>query len=137
MMLDSATAMSLSSKQFYQYGTIKVEYNLIRSKRRKTSEIIVDEKEVIIRVPLDKPLYEVEKLLSSKIRWILEKQNQHSKKEEIVQIANPTFLQNSTLPYLGQNYKIKVVYPYDKNNYLDNKYENDKDRIEFKNDIFV
>ena len=95
--------MSLTLKQFYQYGTKKVEYNLIRSKRRKTSEIIVDEK-ITVRVPFDKPIYEIEKLLSSKIRWILEKQNQHIKKEEIVQIVNSTFLHNSTLPYLGPSY---------------------------------
>jgi predicted metal-dependent hydrolase len=137
MMINSATAMSLTSKQFYQYGTKKVEYYLIRTKRRKTSEIIVDEKEITVRVPFDKPIYEIEKLLASKIRWILEKQNQYIKKEEIIQIANLTFLQNSTLPYLGQNYKIKVIYENDKNYFFDNNNDNDRDKIEFKDDTFV
>ena len=66
--------VNVISKQIYQYGNQKVEYNLVRSKRRKTSEIIVDENDITIRVPFHKPLSEIKKILSDKIRWIIEKQ---------------------------------------------------------------
>jgi hypothetical protein len=36
----------LTSKQIYQYGNQKIEYNLVRSKHRKISELILDEKNI-------------------------------------------------------------------------------------------
>ena len=114
-------------KQNYQYGNQKVEYNLVRSKRRKTSELIVDENEIILRVPFDKPLSEIEKILSNKIRWVIEKQKQQNKKEK--EIIKPTYQQDSTLPYLGNNYKLKII----KKNESKNKY----DEIIFNEAIFI
>jgi predicted metal-dependent hydrolase len=118
----------LTSKQIYQYGNQKIKYNLVRSKRRKTSEIIVDEKEIILRVPFDKPLSEIEKILSNKIRWIIEKQKQQEKKEK--EIIQPTYQQDSTLPYLGNNYRLKIIR---KNESKNNEY----DEITFNDGIFI
>ena len=67
---------SLITKQSYQYGTRKVDYILIKSKRRKTSEIIVDKDEITIRAPFDKSISEIEKILDDKIKWILKKQKE-------------------------------------------------------------
>ena len=67
---------SLKSKQSYQYGTRKIDYILIKSKRRKTSEVIVDKDEITIRAPFDKSISEIEKILDDKIRWILKKQKE-------------------------------------------------------------
>ncbi len=62
------------SKQFFQYGDKVVEYNLVKSKRRKTCEVIVDKNGIIFRAPFDKSLVEVEKILNDKIKWISQKQ---------------------------------------------------------------
>ena len=109
------TLISIKSKQTYQYGNRKVDYLLIKSKRRKTSEVIVDKDEITIRVPFDKSLQEIEKILADKISWILKKQKEyeHSSYEIII----PTFLPDSTLPYLGKNYNLRIVSDnYDKKN---------------------
>ena len=118
-----------SNKQIYQYGNQKIEYNLVRSKRRKTSELIVDENDIILRVPFNKSLSEIEKILSNKIRWIIEKQKQQKKKEK--EINKPTFQQDSTLSYLGTNYQLKII----RNNSYENKINNNT--FEFNNGVFI
>ena len=98
---------SLITKQSYQYGTRKIDYILIKSKRRKTSEVIVDKDEITIRAPFDKSIPEIEKILDDKIKWILKKQKEYEYSYK--EIIAPTFLVNSTLPYLGKNYKLKII----------------------------
>jgi predicted metal-dependent hydrolase len=98
---------SLITKQSYQYGTRKIDYILIKSKRRKTSEVIVDKDEITIRAPFDKSISEIEKILDDKIRWILKKQREDE--DSTREIISPTFLPNSTLPYLGKNYTIRIM----------------------------
>jgi predicted metal-dependent hydrolase len=105
---------SLKSKQSYQYGTRKIDYILIKSKRRKTSEVIVDKDEITIRAPFDKSIFEIEKILDDKITWILKKQKEYEHTSQ--EIFNPTFLPNSTLLYLGKNYNVKIVSDYKKRN---------------------
>src|SRR5207342_1181357 len=94
------------SKQLYQYGDQQLEYTLVKSRRRKTSEIIVDENEITLRIPHTKSINEAEKLMDSKIRWIIRKQNEY--REQIPEIIKPNFLQGSTLPYLGKNHEIRI-----------------------------
>ena len=98
---------SLITKQSYQYGTRKIDYILIKSKRRKTSEVIVDKDEITIRTPFDKSIPEIEKILDDKIRWILKKQREDE--ESSREIISPTFLPDFTVPYLGKNYTIKIM----------------------------
>lgn len=112
------------SIQTFQYGNKTVEYILIKSKRRKTCEVIVDKNELTIRAPFDKPLIEVEGILNDKIKWISQKQKEiQINKAEIVR---PSFDNNSTLPYLGKNYDLNIIY---------DKYITEE-RIEFYNNIF-
>jgi predicted metal-dependent hydrolase len=98
---------SLITKQSYQYGTRKIDYILIKSKRRKTSEVIVDKDEITIRAPFDKTIPEIEKVLDDKIRWIIKKQKEYEHAPQ--EILKPTFLPNSPLPYLGKNYNVKII----------------------------
>jgi predicted metal-dependent hydrolase len=98
---------SLKSKQSYQYGTRKIDYILIKSKRRKTSEVIVDKDEITIRAPFDKSISEIEKILDDKIRWILKKQREDEDSPR--EMISPTFLPDSTVPYFGKNYTIKIM----------------------------
>jgi hypothetical protein len=46
-----------------QYGTVTIPYSIIRSKRIKTSGIIVDADNITIRTPLNKGISEIRKLL--------------------------------------------------------------------------
>ena len=48
------------SNQIFRYGNKIVDYTLIKSKRRKTSEIIVDKNSsIILRVPFEKTISEL------------------------------------------------------------------------------
>jgi predicted metal-dependent hydrolase len=93
--------MTLSHHKF-QYGKNFIDYSVIRSKRLKTSEIIVDEDRVVIRVPKNKPDSEIHDILRTKGEWIVEKKNKYHKTKK--QIRKSNFEIGSTLPYLGKNY---------------------------------
>jgi predicted metal-dependent hydrolase len=77
-----------------QYGTTTILYHIIKSKRIKTSEIIVDSDKVTIRTPLNKSLSDIHNIISGKAAWILKKQKEY--KETIPQIIKPTFEEGST-----------------------------------------
>ncbi len=112
------------SKQTFQYGNKTIEYILIKSKRRKTCEVIVEKDEITIRAPFDKSLMEVESILNDKIKWISQKQKEiQSEKPEVVK---PSFEDDSTLPYLGKNFKLKIIYIIEKTPM----------KFEFSNDLF-
>jgi predicted metal-dependent hydrolase len=89
-----------------QYGTVTISYDIIRSKRIKTSEIIVDADKVTIRTTLNKDISEIRKLVLGKASWILKKQKEY--KDTIPEIVKPSFQEGSTLPYLGKDYPIKI-----------------------------
>ena len=99
----------INTRQIFEYGDNKIiEYYLVRSKRVKTSEIIVDEDRVTVRTPFHKPVLEVERLLKKKKDWILKKQSEF--KEFNTEIIKPTFELDSTLPYMGENITAKIFY---------------------------
>lgn len=104
--MSSLNSQLLKSRQTIQYGNTTIEYDLIKSRRIKTSEIIVDESKILIRAPFDKSQLEIDKLLESKSKWILDKQREY--KEHRKKINKPTFHSKSTLPYLGKNYLLKI-----------------------------
>ena len=87
-----------------QYGSVTIPYDIIRSKRIKTSEIIVDAYKITIRTPLDKDISEIRKLILGKASWILKKQKEY--KDTVPQIVKPSFQHGSTLPYHGKDYPI-------------------------------
>ena len=96
-------------KQNYKlnYGTDVIEYSVVKTRRRKTSEVIVDKNTVEVRAPLDKPDHEIEQVVRNKAGWIFNKQKEY--REMNLHITKPTFGENSTLPYLGKNYHFKVL----------------------------
>ena len=81
---------------------------MFRTRRRKTSEIIVDSDEIVIRVPYSKPDTEIKSLIKEKISWILMKQKEISDSEKKIEISKPVYTKGSSLPYLGKNHKIQV-----------------------------
>ena len=49
-----------------KYGNSVIEYSVIKSNRRKTSQIMVDGEEVIIRTPFSKYNSEIKKIVEEK-----------------------------------------------------------------------
>jgi len=104
----------IHSKGKIQYGTITIPYNIVKSKRIKTSEIIVESHKVTIRTPLNKSQSDIEGIISGKASWILKKQKEY--KETIPQIIKPSYQEGSTLPYLGRNYPLRILNNQSRNN---------------------
>jgi len=122
------------SKHEYIHGKKRVKYFVLRTWGRKTSEIIVDSYEIVVRVPYSKPHAEIESLMREKISWILMKQKEISDSEKKIEIPQPVYTKDSTLPYLGKNYKIQV-------NIIDsqteNPYKEEKNSMIHKNEVFL
>ena len=93
-------------KHFFKFDGESIECSIHRSKRVRTSEIIVDEDSVMVRTPMDKPMSEIESIVRKKKNWIAKKQSEYRKRE--YKIIKPTFEVNSTLPYLGKNIPVKI-----------------------------
>jgi predicted metal-dependent hydrolase len=97
----------VTTKEIFEHGSNNILYNLVRSKRQKTSELIIEnENEITLRVPFDKPLEEIKEIIQKKIQWILKKQDDYRKTKP--QINELSYLSSSTLPYLGNNYTIEL-----------------------------
>lgn len=96
----------IQQKDKVKYGTAIIPYDIIKTKRIKTSELIVDADTITVRAPYDKEKTEIQRLVLDKARWILNKQKEY--RETIPQITKPFFKENTTLPYLGYNYSLKV-----------------------------
>lgn len=99
--------MTRIHQQKFHYGTSIIDYSVVRSRRRKTSEIIVDEENVIVRTPYDKSIEDINNIVREKANWIRKKQLEY--KSASPEIVKPLFDKGSTLPYLGRNYPLRVV----------------------------
>jgi predicted metal-dependent hydrolase len=89
-------------KRLLQLGSRTIEYSVIPSKRIKTSEVIVDANEIIVRTPYNKTASEVQKIIKNKADWIQKQQEEYSERE--LALAKPTYQIGSSLQYLGKNY---------------------------------
>ncbi|GAB3369015.1 M48 family metallopeptidase [Spongiibacter taiwanensis] len=78
---------------------------VIRTERRKTADIRVEDGAVSVVVPGDLPVERIDSLLKEKRKWIKEKIALHRQ-------AQPTsekqFVSGEAFPYLGRNYRLKV-----------------------------
>jgi predicted metal-dependent hydrolase len=66
--------MTWIHQQKLHHGTSIIDYSIVRTRRRKTSEIIVDEENVIIRTPYHKSIEEINDMVRGKANWIRKKQ---------------------------------------------------------------
>ncbi len=66
-----------------QFGNSVIEYSVIKSRRRKTSQIMVDKDEVIIRTPITKNNSEIKKIVENKAQWIFRKQLEFKKRANV------------------------------------------------------
>ena len=88
-----------------QFGNSKIKYTVIRSNRRKTSEIIVSKSGVDVLSPMNKNDTQIKKLVKSHSKWIYQKQLR------VMEESNEknTYVHNSKLPYLGKKYLLKTI----------------------------
>jgi predicted metal-dependent hydrolase len=90
-----------------KYGAITIPYQIIKTGRVKTSEVIVDaDTKVTVRTPLGKNKHEIQRIVLDKASWILQKQKEYQ--ERSLELVKLTFKENSTLPYRGKNYPLVI-----------------------------
>lgn len=104
------------------YKNHEIEFKIIKTGRKKTSEITVKYDDILIRTPFSKSIEDIESFVNNKAEWILQKIKENKgKKPEII---FPVYKNNTTLPYLGKNIILKIV-------------KDENDFLEFSNDEFV
>jgi predicted metal-dependent hydrolase len=106
-----------------QFGKSTIRYSVIKTKRAKTSQIVVDRDNVIVRTPLSKSELDIEGIVKDKAGWIYKKQFEFKKQK--TSIVKPTYSNGSTLPYLGKNCILEV------------KINQNKKSIQFKDSKFI
>ncbi len=116
------TTTTTMKKHKIVYGNTEIEFKIIKTARRKTSEIVIKYDDVFIRAPFSKSIHDIETLVKGKAGWILQKLKENDGKKP--EIMLPTYKQNTTLPYLGKNIGLKIV-------------KDDADYLEFLNDEFI
>lgn len=78
---------------------------IIRTRRRKTADIRVEEGAVFIVVPVSTSVEKIDQLLVAKRQWIKEKM---ALQHELAPATNKQFVSGEAFPYLGRNYRLKV-----------------------------
>lgn len=83
-----------------KYGKSVIQYKVVKSKRRKTSEIRVDEKGVEVRTPITKKDSQIKQLVDDKKKWIYKKKlefsNRKRKKTKKTKTHSAKYLENRT-----------------------------------------
>lgn len=78
---------------------------VIRTNRRKSADIRVEEGAVSVVVPVETSLERIDELLASKRRWIKEKIALH---QEMSPPSSKRYVSGESFSYLGRNYRLKV-----------------------------
>src|SRR6187402_3929040 len=99
---------SFNTKHQIIYDTDVLEFQIIRTqRRRKTNEILIDCGNVSVRTSTSSSLKEIESLVSKKAKWIFQKIKEQDNPDASIYI--PIYQNNSTLPYLGKNYGLRII----------------------------
>ncbi|MCO4320984.1 YgjP-like metallopeptidase domain-containing protein [Aliidiomarina quisquiliarum] len=78
---------------------------VIRTNRRKSADIRVEEGAVSIVVPVSTSVEKIDQLLLNKRRWIREK---IALQRDMAPPSSKEFVSGEAFPYLGRNYRLKV-----------------------------
>lgn len=79
---------------------------IVRTSRRKTADIRVEEGAVLLIVPTATSLEKIDQLLLAKRQWIKEKM---LVQREMAPASSKEFVSGEAFPYLGRNYRLKVT----------------------------
>lgn len=78
---------------------------VIRTRRRKSADIRVEEGAVSIVVPVSTSVEKIDQLLLNKRQWIREKM---ALQRDMAPPSSKEFVSGEAFPYLGRNYRLKV-----------------------------
>jgi predicted metal-dependent hydrolase len=105
------------------FGKQKIYYDIVRSKKRKKTEIVIlDNANVKILAPAQKPSKEIRQIVKSSSRWIFQKQLRLREYKN----TRLTYSDGSTLPYLGKQYLLRVFDDHDNNGHESFSFKNGK-----------
>ncbi|EGG98231.1 Putative predicted metal-dependent hydrolase [gamma proteobacterium IMCC2047] len=96
--------MAMTSKPEYRDGNGFIA-EVIRTDRRKTADIRVEDGAVSVVIPSDLPIERVDSLLTEKRQWIKEKILLHRQAQPV---SAKQYVSGESFPYLGRNYRLKV-----------------------------
>jgi hypothetical protein len=96
--------MMVASKPEYREANGFIA-EVIRTERRKTADIRVEDGVVSVVVPTDLPIERIDSLLKEKRKWIKEKIVLHRQAQPI---SEKQFVSGEAFSYLGRNYRLKV-----------------------------
>jgi predicted metal-dependent hydrolase len=80
---------------------------VIRTSRRKSADIRVEEGAVSVVVPKDLDIERITQLLNDKQQWLKKKLNIQ---KEATPAGGKEYVSGESFPYLGRNYRLKVLY---------------------------
>lgn len=80
---------------------------VIRTSRRKSADIRVEEGAVSIVVPTTTSIEKIDQLLLAKRMWIKEKM---ALQRQMAPVSSKQFVSGEAFPYLGRNYRLKIVH---------------------------
>jgi predicted metal-dependent hydrolase len=92
---------------YIQYGNRNINFQIVRSNRRKTVGIYIDPRRgVVVRCPQYLRVDEIQGIVRKRAQWIIEKQEIIKKHSQL----NPfkEFVNGEAFPYLGRQYRLKV-----------------------------
>ena len=96
-------------KSKIRYGNSVIQYTIVKSKRRKTSEIRVDENGVEIRTPFYKKDSDVQKIIHDQKHWIYKKQLLFKdRKKQRKKLLYKTYLKDTYLEKRAQKLASKL-----------------------------
>jgi predicted metal-dependent hydrolase len=111
--------------QFVQFGKHKILYDIVHSKKRSKTEIVVlDNTKVKAFAPAGKPIDEIHQIIKSNSKWIFQKQLRLYEHKN----TRLTYFDGSILPYLGRKYSLQV---------FDNYGGNGHESFSFKKGKFI
>ena len=90
-------------KKQVKYGNSVIQYDLIKSKRIKTSQITVTTEGVTVRTPQTKNADDIKNMIHQRLQWIFKKQLHFAKQKKSV------FSTKSSLSIQGKDYKINII----------------------------
>lgn len=96
--------MSAAKSPEYRVGKDFIA-EVIRTSRRKSADIRVEEGALSIVVPINTNNEKIDQLLLDKRLWIKEK---IALQREMAPVSNKQFVSGEAFPYLGRNYRLKV-----------------------------
>jgi predicted metal-dependent hydrolase len=109
------TTSCLIKKHRIFYKNNEIEFDILKTPRKKTCEISIKYDEILVKAPFSKSIQDIESLVIRKAEWIIKKIKENN--GEKPDIKNPLYINGTTLPYLGKNIILKIVK--DKDDFLE------------------